>query len=125
MRNAIITPKELNEAIDYCKNVFNLLGMEVSNSDLLLGNREARTVLKRHIASYILRKKGYSFPTIGTILNKDHATVIHSVKIIKTKEGTLKNRVDIAIEVTDRNDTKQLIQFHEKEIIRLKKLKYT
>lgn len=50
---------------------------EVLDLNIMLKNRKRRRVEGRIIYSKILREEGYTFPEIGSLLSKDHSTIIH------------------------------------------------
>lgn len=54
---------------------------DLSLNDYLL-TRSGDVVMSRHVIAYILKAKGLSYNTIGKLLFKDRATILHSVKII-------------------------------------------
>jgi hypothetical protein len=47
--------------------------------DIFTRNRKRGAVEARMVFSSVLRKMGYTFKEIGTILRKDHSTVIHYI----------------------------------------------
>lgn len=51
----------------------------VSREDLESPNREFYVVEARAEAAIRLRQLGLTFPKIGTLLNRDHTTIIHLV----------------------------------------------
>lgn len=46
-------------------------------------SRKKNLVVARHIAMYIARERGYSFPEIGCAFKRDHSTVINGVRKIE------------------------------------------
>lgn len=58
-----------------------------NHSISLNGNRHFRGrlyVTYRQIFAVIAREKGYSFQSIGRTISKDHATIMHSVRLFKS-----------------------------------------
>lgn len=58
-----------------------------NHSISLNGNRHFRGrmyVTYRQIFAVIARNKGYSFQSIGRTISKDHATIMHSVRLFKS-----------------------------------------
>ena len=53
----------------------------VTGIDVTLKSRKRKQVEMKAMASYLLRKKGYSLTEIGKELNLNHATIIHHLKI--------------------------------------------
>ena len=52
----------------------------------ILGKRRTRQVSElRQILYYVLRKTGYSFPSIGFALGRDHTTIMYGVRKIKDR----------------------------------------
>jgi len=45
-------------------------------------DRHRANVLARALVTAVLRKRGWSFPQIGTLLNRDHSTIINLYKNI-------------------------------------------
>ncbi|MEY9719785.1 hypothetical protein ABIA22_002275 [Sinorhizobium fredii] len=56
--------------------------------DLVIGKSRRRdlTGLRNRIA-WELRQRGLSFPQIGAILNRDHTSILHSVRRVDAAEG--------------------------------------
>jgi hypothetical protein len=50
---------------------------EVFGLDIMLKNRSRQRVDARIVYAKILREHGYTFPQIGSLLVKDHSTIIH------------------------------------------------
>lgn len=60
----------------------------ISVSDLKSVNRTASIALPRQICMYLIRLyTGYSYKKIGTILDRDHSTIIHGCATIKDNMG--------------------------------------
>jgi DNA-binding NarL/FixJ family response regulator len=51
----------------------------------LLEARQADAVLARQMAMYALRCQGLSFPRIATLVRRDHSTVMHGVRRIRSR----------------------------------------
>lgn len=59
----------------------------VSADDITGPGRSHDIVDARHVAAWLLRESGWSFPQIGEAMGKDHTTVMHGVKRVdKTPE---------------------------------------
>ena len=52
-------------------------------------NRSSDYVFARWVFFYLARETGYSFPTIGRVVAKDHTTVIHAYEKAKTNENII------------------------------------
>ena len=50
---------------------------------ILTRSRLMEIAIPRHLAAYILRRKGYSTTETGKYLNRNHASMIHSTKVIR------------------------------------------
>ena len=56
----------------------------ISREELLSSSRKSKYILPRHMAMYLCRKEGYSFPAIAFYFKrKDHTTVMYAVKKIE------------------------------------------
>lgn len=53
--------------------------LDVPVEDLVGDRRPRRLILRRHIAAWVLRQEGFSFPDIGRALHRDHSTARYSV----------------------------------------------
>ena len=63
---------------DYCKKV------DMTKEQLFSKSRKRDIVEKRMVLSYTLRKSlGMTFQQIGKVLNKNHASILYSVKSIE------------------------------------------
>lgn len=56
---------------------------EIVPEDLFSPCRRANIVWARYMVEYYLRMLGYSLNKIGGLFNRDHSTVVHSVKEVK------------------------------------------
>ncbi len=65
------------------ENVKNVVEM-VMGSSIFISNRQRLTVETRMIAASMLRDMGYSLNEIGRYMRKDHSTIIHYSKTIKS-----------------------------------------
>lgn len=73
-----ITP---NDVIECVSGVTNIPTREITGS-----SRIQRIVYVRHIAAYMMRYRlGMSFKKIGKILNRNHATIIHGVRVVQNE----------------------------------------
>lgn len=73
--------KEYNIIEDVCK-YFN-----ISKNELISKSRERRFAEPRQIAIFIIRLKfkNYQLKKIGSIFNKDHSTILHSIKVVENQ----------------------------------------
>ena len=56
----------------------------VTLEDLMSPRRNQEIAYPRHLACYLCREMtGSSFPHIGTFFDRDHSTIMHSVRSIK------------------------------------------
>lgn len=66
------------------KTVSNYYGL--SAFELIEKNREAKVNQARQVFCFFARKySGRSFPKIGEVINRDHATVLHAVNKIESE----------------------------------------
>jgi chromosomal replication initiator protein len=54
--------------------------------DIIGKNRSRKLVEIRRKCAVMLREKGYSTTEIGRIMNRDHSTIVHSLKIMAQKQ---------------------------------------
>lgn len=59
--------------------------LSASVAELIGRSRFHSIASKRHIAAWALRQAGYSFPTIGLVLRREHSTIIHSVRMVDAR----------------------------------------
>ncbi len=71
--------------LEICHIILIEYGIEFNNSEILSSCRKKELVFIRALIMFILRKKGYSLEKTGSILNRDHATVIFSQTYGKSK----------------------------------------
>lgn len=50
---------------------------------ILTGTRRPRVVSARHVACWLLRDTGRSFPDVGRTMRRDHSTVIYAVRKVE------------------------------------------
>ena len=73
--------------IDVIASTASVMRMPVP--DILSNNREQHTTHVRHIAMYLCRELlDTSYPRIGRVLHRDHSTVMHGCKVIRTRMKT-------------------------------------
>lgn len=57
----------------------------VTVAQVLSTSRDLSVARARHLIAYLLRAdSGMSYPQIGTVLGRDHTTVIHAVRHVET-----------------------------------------
>jgi chromosomal replication initiation ATPase DnaA len=71
----------INVIIDEVCNVYN-----VSFDKLIQKDRHSNYVLPRQIIMYKLRDIGLSLTKIGSILHRDHTTIMHGIKVIESQK---------------------------------------
>jgi len=62
------------------KKICTLAGKNIDQ--IKCRSRKQDIVFLRHIICYILHKKGFSLSQIGLKLNRNHATVLHSIRVV-------------------------------------------
>lgn len=55
----------------------------VTREQLVGKDRHASLALARHVAAWLLRQHGYSFPEIGAMLARDHSSIMHGVRKVE------------------------------------------
>jgi len=95
----------IKQAIRNFQRVFGMSKTELDIVDRVSGDygvpkeiilsprRQKEFVDLRCIIAYVLRKREYSLPEIGRVLNRDHTTVINLLKRIE-KDLELKSRAE-------------------------------
>lgn len=79
---AISSNKEVNAKVDtIIDNVCEVF--DVKKKALMGKERPKRLALVRHVAMYLCRDAGYSFPQIGKIFGRHHATIIYACRHIE------------------------------------------
>jgi chromosomal replication initiation ATPase DnaA len=54
--------------------------------EVLIKNRNGSVAMKRHIICYLMREVGqFSFPCIGSFINRDHSTIMHSCGLVRRR----------------------------------------
>ncbi len=85
--------------------IANVFGCKVD--DLTSKNRSPLIVVARHLFLVIVRKSGYSLRYTGSLVERDHATVLHSIKkirnIIDTKDYLFYDKVKYVLETKNIN----------------------
>lgn len=85
---------------------FNLLlraASDVCGGDVLSHIKDFNLVMGRRVISYKMHQEGYSYPTIGKFLMKDHTSVYQAVK-----------KMDEAFELNVKKELKYWYDFIEK-----------
>lgn len=59
--------------------------------DITAPNRHGYFVLARAVYYLLARSMGYSYPTIGAVINRDHTTVLHSCQHFATHPKALEH----------------------------------
>ena len=84
---------------------------DISIKDILGYRRSHNIVNARSVVAFILRNNtSMSLPEIGTLINRDHSSVIHAVRRIKT---LVDNEVSWRIDVDEMLSTVQTASFPE------------
>jgi chromosomal replication initiation ATPase DnaA len=55
--------------------------------EIISDSRQADSVMARSVCVFIMRGKGYSYPELGAVFGKDHATMIHAYKCAYQRIG--------------------------------------
>jgi chromosomal replication initiator protein len=61
----------------------------VTFAELTSKDRHRRLADARHVAAWVLRQYGLSYPEIGRVLCRDHTTAMHSVRLIEGQRATI------------------------------------
>jgi len=84
---------------------------DISIKDILGYRRSRNIVNARSVVAFILRNNtSMSLPEIGTLINRDHSSVIHAVRRIKT---LVDNEVSWRIDVDEMLSAVQTASFPE------------
>ena len=77
--------ESLNEREDDGSRFATLLkaATEVCGNGILSSSRDFNLVMGRRMIAYQMRSEGYSFPSIGKMMVRHHASVIHMVKMME------------------------------------------
>ena len=88
--------ESLNEREDDGSRFATLLkaATEVCGNGILSSSRDFNLVMGRRMIAYQMRSEGYSFPSIGKMMVRHHASVIHMVKMM---EDALHYQFDLEI----------------------------
>ena len=88
--------ESLNEREDDGSRFATLLkaATEVCGKGILSSSRDFNLVMGRRMIAYQMRREGYSFPSIGKMMIRHHASVIH---IIRMMEDALHFQFDLEI----------------------------
>ena len=101
-----MSPKEIDLLVEtFC------ISNEITKEELLSKSRIPQLVKTRAALIYILRGKGLTLSQIGRAMNKNHATIIHSLK----KGDSVLDRKSLSVLNNTRNDV--FIKTLEDEII--------
>jgi chromosomal replication initiation ATPase DnaA len=61
-------------------------GYEIKPIAIKGKNRQSNIREARQLVAYFVREyTGLSFPKVGFVINRDHATVMHSIKVVKSE----------------------------------------
>ena len=61
-----------------CENRFS-----INHGEILGTSRKRESVTARQICFYILRENGFTYKTIGKLMNRHHATIIHGFETVR------------------------------------------
>lgn len=77
--------ESLNEREDDGSRFATLLkaATEVCGNGILSSSRDFNLVMGRRMIAYQMRSEGYSFPSIGKMMVRHHASVIHMVRMME------------------------------------------
>lgn len=70
---------------DYARRLLSAVAVVLETTVLELRSRPRTRIIKKQIAAYLLVSTGTSTPVVGALLDRDHATVIHSRNLIKKR----------------------------------------
>ena len=79
--------KAMKEKINYVGNIINEICKfySLTTEDVTGKSRKREIVKARFIAIYIIRTEtDFKLSAIGKIFNRDHSTILHSIKIINS-----------------------------------------
>jgi len=103
----------LNFFKEYCEKV------DITIEELFLKSRKRDLVEKRMVLSYVLRKSlGMTYQDIGKSLEKNHASIIHSIKTIENFLSVYPHikRLYSAADETLTDHKEKLIEFYNSPI---------
>jgi chromosomal replication initiation ATPase DnaA len=77
--------ESLNEREDDGSRFATLLkaATEICGQGILSSSRDFNLVMGRRMIAYQMRSEGYSFPSIGKMMVRHHASVIHMVRMME------------------------------------------
>ena len=77
--------ESLNEREDDGSRFATLLkaATEVCGQGILSSSRDFNLVMGRRMIAYQMRSEGYSFPSIGKMMVRHHASIIHMVRMME------------------------------------------
>ena len=77
--------ESLNEREDDGSRFATLLkaATEICGQGVLSSSRDFNLVMGRRMIAYQMRSEGYSFPSIGKMMVRHHASVIHMVRMME------------------------------------------
>lgn len=77
--------ESLNEREDDGSRFATLLkaATEICGQGILSSSRDFNLVMGRRMIAYQMRSEGYSFPSIGKMMVRHHASIIHMVKMME------------------------------------------
>lgn len=81
---------DIKEQIQAANNIISKVAKfyGFTPNDILSKCRERRFVKARFLSIYFIKQKtDFTLVTIGKIFNRDHASIIHALKTIKTVQG--------------------------------------
>lgn len=77
--------ESLNEREDDGSRFATLLkaATEICGQGILSSSRDFNLVMGRRMIAYQMRSEGYSFPSIGKMMVRHHASIIHMVRMME------------------------------------------
>lgn len=119
------TGKFYRDKLIRCQNILKNYGVEFTISEIRSKSRRSGLVFKRALVVNVLDQEKISSVDIGSIINRDHATVLQLRKYLR-KQSRDPRFEKIRSEIMIRHYTDNLseqITYHLNEYNRLKKLK--
>lgn len=68
---------------------------DVTADDLTGRSKDSDVVQARHVATWLLREAGRSYPEIGRVLGRDHSTAMNGVRRVEASPVLLAVAVDL------------------------------
>lgn len=103
--SVMITPEEILEIISRNCNV--------TIEDIMSKTRVREIAEARQLFCYVIREKfGYPLSKVGRLVNRDHATAIHSIKAHKDRYDVLRDYRELTKKVIE--DVDMLYSTHHK-----------